>query len=52
MYVYIYTYRKVKLLKNNLSILQLNIKKLPYMMFLGDQLYRIVEHVQKKPRNF
>ena len=53
--------RKVKLLKNNFSILQLNIKKLPIwgkciyfprsikgsMMFLGDQLNRIVEHLQK-----
>ena len=50
--------RKLKLLKSNLSILQLNIKKLPiwgncicfprsmkgFMMFLGDQLYRFVEH--------
>ena len=58
--------QKGKITEKQLSILQLNIKKLPIWgecvcfprstkrctMFLGDQLYRIVEHLQKKHRNF
>ena len=58
--------QKGKITEKHLSILQLSIKKLPIwgkcicfprsikgrMMFVGDQLYQIVEHLQKKLRNF
>ena len=58
--------QKCKITEKQLKYFTIEHKKLPIwgkcicfpksikgcMMFLGDQLYQIVEHLQKKPQNF